>query len=116
MPNKPCISPKCWGLALPGSSRCADHEIDTPRAKRHQAARKAARASGNGAAARLRRAINHEGTGWCSQCVAWHVPTNLEIDHITPLAWGGTDTDENVQVLCKPHHRLKSIRENRTHP
>ncbi|MFE7319122.1 HNH endonuclease [Streptomyces sp. NPDC057555] len=30
------------------------------------------------------------------------------MDHVRPLALGGTDTDRNVQVLCRGCHRLKT--------
>lgn len=31
----------------------------------------------------------------------------LEIDHIIPVVWGGTDEPENLQVLCKPCNLAK---------
>jgi 5-methylcytosine-specific restriction protein A len=35
-------------------------------------------------------------------------------DHIIPLAFGGEDTDENMQWLCKePCHRLKTEQESK---
>ena len=36
----------------------------------------------------------------------------LEVDHIKPLADGGTDDDANLQPLCKPCHAAKTISEN----
>ena len=30
----------------------------------------------------------------------------LEIDHIQPLAFGGTDQIENLRLLCREHHKL----------
>ena len=35
----------------------------------------------------------------------------LEIDHIIPLALGGKDEDENLEPLCRHHHRIKTIRD-----
>jgi hypothetical protein len=32
----------------------------------------------------------------------------LQLDHIHPLAWGGTTCSKNLQVLCRSHHRLKT--------
>jgi 5-methylcytosine-specific restriction protein A len=34
-----------------------------------------------------------------------------EVDHVIPLAEGGTDTDANKQSLCHPHHAEKTKRE-----
>jgi hypothetical protein len=38
-----------------------------------------------------------------------------EIDHVIPLAMGGTDTDDNVQGLCYEHHAKKSSLEDVSH-
>jgi 5-methylcytosine-specific restriction protein A len=35
----------------------------------------------------------------------WPPRAATVIDHITPLAHGGTDTDDNVRSLCDQHHR-----------
>jgi 5-methylcytosine-specific restriction enzyme A len=35
----------------------------------------------------------------------------VEVDHIVPVAMGGTDEWENLQPLCAAHHRLKSGRD-----
>ena len=32
--------------------------------------------------------------------------SGLEIDHIQPLAFGGTDQIENLRLLCREHHKL----------
>lgn len=41
---------------------------------------------------------------YCSFCGATE---QLEADHIVPLAQGGTTTQENLQVLCKPCNTRK---------
>lgn len=49
----------------------------------------------------------------CRTCYAQGIVTieALEVDHITPLAEGGTDTHDNRQTLCKPCHRAKTAQE-----
>jgi hypothetical protein len=37
------------------------------------------------------------------------------VDHIKPLAFGGTDTDDNVQCLCYECHAIKSALEGAAH-
>ena len=34
----------------------------------------------------------------------------LEIDHITPVALGGTTTPENLRVLCRAHNQFEAER------
>src|SRR3990167_10346305 len=43
--------------------------------------------------------------GKCAEC---GVNTNLHIDHVTPLPLGGTNTADNVQLLCKTCHAGKT--------
>ncbi|MFC5641932.1 MULTISPECIES: HNH endonuclease [Kitasatospora] len=35
----------------------------------------------------------------------------VDVDHRTPLALGGEDTDENAWLLCRPCHRAKTRRD-----
>ena len=39
-------------------------------------------------------------------------PYGFALDHITPLAAGGTDAPENLQILCHTCHDMKSEMEN----
>ncbi|UQA97946.1 HNH endonuclease [Streptomyces halobius] len=36
----------------------------------------------------------------------------MDVDHVRPLSLGGTDTDRNVQVLCRDCHQLKTATES----
>ena len=56
---------------------------------------------------RLSLFLKRKGTcAACSQKIdagkAW------DIDHILPLAMGGTNAPENLQILCSPCHRAKT--------
>lgn len=52
----------------------------------------------------------------CAECAKLGiVRATDEIDHIIPLALGGTDTDDNVQGLCSPHHAEKTATEDVSH-
>jgi len=46
---------------------------------------------------------------FCRICLAKgkHVATDV-VDHIKPLAWGGSDDRSNKQGLCNPCHDAKS--------
>lgn len=50
----------------------------------------------------------------CQHCGTQPPPTHLEIDHITPLAAGGTNADNNLQTLCKTCHQKKTRSEINT--
>lgn len=106
---KPCIV--CGVLVRGGAARCAVHAAQQKAAKD---ARRAARmASGDGAAARVRRAINRAGVASCQVCGGGFLASALRVDHRLALVDGGADTDGNVQVLCTPCHADKTASEAR---
>ncbi|WP_420706102.1 MULTISPECIES: HNH endonuclease [unclassified Streptomyces] len=41
-------------------------------------------------------------------CLRFALPSQLDIDHIKPLALGGEDVEDNVQCLCKSCHKAKT--------
>ena len=43
----------------------------------------------------------------CRECGASKDETSLEIDHILPVAKGGTNDIDNLQTLCKECNRMK---------
>ena len=108
---RPCV--ECQALTQPGHTRCPRHE--NMRRKVWDAgsvAVRKARIKGGGAAARLRRKLNKEGGGSCNHCRLFFPAAALHIDHRVALQNGGTDTDTNLQILCKPCHGNKTIEEN----
>lgn len=49
---------------------------------------------------------------FCRMCLAEGKRVKAdEVDHIVPLAAGGSEDRANRQALCKPHHEAKSLRE-----
>ena len=43
----------------------------------------------------------------CCECGASKDETSLEIDHIVPVARGGTNDIDNLQTLCRECNRMK---------
>jgi len=43
--------------------------------------------------------------GLCEMCLPERVSIATVVDHITPLALGGDDSDANTRNLCDDHHR-----------
>jgi len=52
-----------------------------------------------------RRCVISRSEGQCASC---HGPPPFDVDHIVPVALGGTDDLSNLQALCKPCHRRKT--------
>ena len=46
----------------------------------------------------------------CLECGASNMDTSLEVDHIIPVAQGGTDELKNLQTLCITCNRAKNNR------
>lgn len=113
---KACYEDGCLRPAVRGEARCEEHHrpVIGARARAHAARR--AGADGDGARRRLRNHINTAGHGVCAACGGLFPAGALEVDHIVPLANGGTDFAWNVQVLCRGCHGAKSASENRTTP
>ena len=115
---RPCLS--CGKRTEPGRSRgrtCnRGHRASTRRhgtpAERRAATRRRERlAPGDGAAKRLRRAVNKQGGSLCARCVIYYPAPLLRIDHRVALFLGGIDVDENVQSLCVRCHGTKTSAE-----
>ncbi|MGR3913989.1 MAG: HNH endonuclease, partial [Gammaproteobacteria bacterium] len=51
-----------------------------------------------------------EQQGRCNGCKADFQFRHFEVDHIVPLADGGADTDDNLQLLCGSCNRIKGKR------
>ena len=63
---------------------------------------------------RIRERILQRDKGLCQPCLkqGFYTPAN-EVDHIVNIASGGTDSDDNLQAICGPCHKLKTQQEAR---
>lgn len=63
-----------------------------------------------------KRALIMERDGFrCRRCGAGPRDERLVIDHIVPLALGGTSDDDNLQTLCHPCNQGKGARPPHPH-
>ncbi|MGN6168187.1 MAG: HNH endonuclease [Solirubrobacteraceae bacterium] len=97
-PRRPCPAPGCPRLLSPGE-RCPEHG---PRpfatsTYRHR----------HGIPERLRREILDRDGHVCRLCSA----PATDVDHVVPLAVGGTDEPSNLRALCAPCHRRRTGQE-----
>jgi len=59
-----------------------------------------------------RKRIMKRDNGLCQNCLKLNILTKAtQCDHIIPKAKGGSDDDDNLQMLCEPCHDEKSLRD-----
>jgi 5-methylcytosine-specific restriction protein A len=104
--RRPCIEPGCNQTGT--GPRCPTHQHHTDTAKNQRRQQQT-----TGAAAHWRHLLQQHGGAICAHCQQPHHRDNLEVDHIKPLADGGTDSLDNLQILCTDCHRSKSAAEHR---
>lgn len=103
---RPCSYAGCRALAVTGG-RCADHQRDAWCKKVTPTKRV------TGRRLQAMRAALFAAHPLCAECERQGRATlATQRDHITPLAEGGTDDDDNVQGLCEPCHEVKSKAES----
>lgn len=92
-----------WGTAEVASRKALEEAAECHRIKRESTKRPRGR---TGAAERARRLATEP---FCSDCLeAGSTRLAEEIDHIIPLAQGGSNEDGNVRSLCKPCHAVRT--------
>lgn len=58
---------------------------------------------------RIRQRVIRRANGLCEHCAdRGQVKPGREVDHIKPVAQGGTDDDDNLQYLCIECHERKT--------
>jgi 5-methylcytosine-specific restriction protein A len=59
-----------------------------------------------------RNRIRERDCGLCQECLRQGITRlGTQVDHTIPLWDGGSDTDDNKQLLCDPCHDVKTKRE-----
>lgn len=62
---------------------------------------------------KLRKRILARDCHLCQPCKrAGRIKAGNQVDHRTPKAKGGTDDEDNLEVICEPCHRDKSAAES----
>jgi hypothetical protein len=86
----PATTPAPSDAARPAPARMPDTEANTASTNSPKRSRHVPR--------QLHRTLHHQARHKCANCGSQHA---LEIDHIHPFAQGGTNTAENLRVLCR---------------
>lgn len=104
-----CVHPGCGSIAAKASTLCPEHRAASARRKAERdRMRPSPEARGYDQKWRRIRAQFLKHNPHCD-CGA----KATEVDHIRPLAKGGTHAWSNLQAKCKRHHSQKTIEENR---
>lgn len=110
MPPKPCKAPRCRVMASKGGY-CDEHKpVIVPW---QSSIGKSAKERGYGSSwVKLRKSALKRDYYLCQECKKSGIATPAtEVDHILNKARGGDDDMNNLQSLCKPCHKRKTIEE-----
>ena len=102
-------APKTCGQRLCGDpvttdGRCANHQRPA-----WGGGRQATRTGSGWAWSKTRSQVLRRDRRTCQTCGA----PATQVDHITPIAWGGSDDLTNLVAICADCHRVKTTRESR---
>ncbi|WP_354411979.1 HNH endonuclease signature motif containing protein [Marinobacterium sp. MBR-111] len=106
-PPRPCRAPACGRKTTASHGYCEEHShLHKPWGTR--------KGSGRGGRPwrRKRDRVLQRDKGLCQPCRrGGRVTPATEVDHIKPVAEGGTDADSNLEAICTSCHRAKTARE-----
>lgn len=104
--KRPCLTCGCL-IPLGSGSRCLEHRRAVQRARDAVRATPAQRGY-TGEYQRNRTAVLAASDGWCTWCHRWPATT---VDHVVPLAKGGTNDPDNLVPACKPCNYSRGSRD-----
>lgn len=108
MPPKPCSSPRCNKMASKGG-RCDDHQPEPWNSSKSKTPTE--RGYGYDWVKIRLKALLRDGH-LCQECMKNGIITlATDVDHIISKAKGGTNRLDNLQSLCNPCHKAKTIKE-----
>lgn len=113
MPNRAkrgCSYPGCTALVATGS-RCPAHQRQANQQRNQQIDDNRGTSAQRGYDARWRkiRLMHLRAHPLCIECTAQGLTVAAtDVDHITPLAQGGTHASDNLQSLCHSCHSKKT--------
>lgn len=107
LPPRPCTYPRCAKMAVNGG-RCEAHKVK--HGWRHTKSR---HERGYGSRwERIRNRIINRDKHLCQECLRnGRYTQGKQVDHITPKYLGGTDFDDNLELLCDNCHTEKTAKE-----
>ena len=108
LPPKPCCTPRCHKMATK-RGKCEDHQPEAWVSSKGKTAEE--RGYGHKWKKIRKQALVRDGY-LCQECLKSGLLTvATDVDHIINKAQGGTDALSNLQCLCHPCHKIKTISE-----
>jgi 5-methylcytosine-specific restriction enzyme A len=107
---KVCV---CGRRALPGSTRCASHQVARPSQSDRLRSQPWRGAYRDPEYARNRRLAYRRDGGRCVRCATPVGDGQWVCDHILPLSDGGTNDLPNLQTLCSDCNKTKTRADRR---
>lgn len=104
---------ECGRRALPGSPHCARHQR-APETQAERVARQPWRREYEASSYRRNRARAWLRSGHqCENCSAKLTGGGFVCDHVVALSAGGTNDAQNLQILCRECHTVKTREDRR---
>jgi len=111
MPRRPCLD---CGTLTSNPSRCDTHQALWNRKRDQQRGSATARGYGSAWQRTANRVLAQHRAVYGDWCPGWqceaHPARDLTVDHIVPRSRGGSDTRENLAVLCRSCNGAKRDR------
>ncbi len=102
MPPRRCVVTGCYEMAVQGTSRCTGHPY---KSWSRRPDRPDLDSAWDRLSLRRRQAFPICEVPGCTR-------PSKSTDHVIPAFEGGTSESANLQALCGPHHRDKTLRES----
>ena len=108
LPPKPCCTPRCHKMATK-RGKCEDHQPEAWVSSKGKTAEE--RGYGHKWKKIRKQALVRDGY-LCQECLKNdRLTVATDVDHVINKAQGGTDALSNLQCLCRPCHKIKTIKE-----
>ena len=108
---KPCLEPGCPDLAPKGTSHCPTHRPEPFGGGRNRPSFRARYGISQSEWQKIRRRAMRRDRRRCVLCGN----RATQVDHIIPVSAGGSNAMTNLQSLCEPCHKTKTVDDRRVH-
>lgn len=111
---RPCKKAGCPATTTCAHGYCIAHKSLAAGWADYQKKKGSARKRGYGSFwEKLRKLVIRRDKGLCQECLRnGRTAAGKDVDHIVPKSQGGTNKLTNLELLCRPCHKVKTQRES----